>query len=971
MAKNIVICCDGTGNEFGASKSNVVKLYEMLVHDDSQVTYYHPGVGTMGARSALTGITRWWTKVIGLAFGYGISDNIADAYQFLMRTFQPNDKVYIFGFSRGAYTARALCGMLHIIGLLREDNEGLIPYAIRMIKQRKIDFAIANDFNKTFCRDCKPHFVGVWDTVSSVGWVYNVAHFPGTKATHNPDLRIIRHAVSIDERRAFFRQNLFGEPHDEKQDIKEIWFPGVHSDVGGSYPEAESQLSKIALQWMVCEAEPAGLQVDQNRKADILGAMPPYVGPDALTKNQHESLNGWWWIAELWPKIFSYPVRVEGRAEPEWKHGIRLNLGGSRKIPEGVHVHQSVDDRIRGVPGYRPKNLPQHLTEPATSCELAPRPGHGQPIAPPPKRPMLRRPSVIGTLALLVVVGACAAVIALFAILNSLEVPKIERPKEVAWLAQNWTEDQRRRYYHTAQGSELLPYAWFLALEQPRFTFKGAPPFRENTYMQGFGFIPDSIGLENPDGLPVGFVRDDRFTDPYTGQKNVVLGITCGACHTGELFFRGKAIRIDAGPSLIDLQKFTEALGLAVTWTYYDPLRFHRFARNVLGPNHSNADRVLLRRALKYYLDTSFTEFKANRHLFPTPEGYGRTDALARIGNFVFGTELNNNRNLVIGDAPVNFPPVWDASWMDWVQYNGSIQQPMGRNVGEGLGVRSRINLLGYPGQQFQNTIHVDNLHEIELLLGGSEPGMGVWSPKWPEDILGKIDRDAALKGEKLYNELCLHCHQSPMLSEAGSRAEHWTNNTNTAGRRFFKVTMIPLAEIGTDPKEAQNFHDRTADSGPLGKGIVSARDGLKYITQKLIDQSYADLKLPPEQQLQWNGYRENELRSPLAYKARPHNGIWATPPYLHNGSVPNLFALLSPVSERPKIFYLGNKQYDPVKLGLNTDPLEGASKFRTDMPGNSNVGHEFNDGPKGNGVIGRKLSPEERMQIIEYLKTL
>jgi hypothetical protein len=379
---------------------------------------------------------------------------------------------------------------------------------------------------------------------------------------------------------------------------------------------------------------------------------------------------------------------------------------------------------------------------------------------------------------------------------------------------------------------------------------------------------------------------------------------------------------------------------------------------------------VLLRRALKYYLDTSFTEFKATRHLFPTPEGYGRTDALARIGNFVFGTELNNSKNLVVGDGPVNFPPVWDASWMDWVQYNGSIQQPMGRNVGEALGVRSRINLLGYPGQQFQNTIHVDNLHEIELLLGGSEPGKGVWSPKWPEEILGNIDHVAAASGEKLYNELCLHCHQSPMLSDQGRKPERWSN-TIPGGRQFFKVTMIPLGEIGTDPKQAQNFYNRTADTGPLRKGIVSARDGLKYITQKLIDESYAELKLTPEQQEEWNGYRDNKLLAPLAYKARPHNGIWATPPYLHNGSVPNLFSLLSPVSERPKVFYLGSKQYDPVKLGLNTDPLEGASEFRTDMPGNSNAGHEFNDGPKGNGVIGRKLSPEERMEIIEFLKTL
>ncbi len=430
MAKNIVICCDGTGNEFGESKSNVVKLYKMLVQDASQIAYYHPGVGTMGARNALTGISRWWTKVIGLAFGYGISDNIADAYQFLMRNFQPDDTVYVFGFSRGAYTARALCGMLYIIGLLREDNEGLIPYSIRMIKEKTIDFGVAADFNKTFCRECKAHFVGVWDTVSSVGWVYNVAHFPGTKATHNPGMRVIRHAVSINERRAFFRQNLFGPPHDPQQDVKEIWFAGVHSDVGGSYPEPESQLSKIALQWMVCEAERAGLRVDQDRKADILGGKPPYVAPDPLTKNQHESLKGAWWIAELWPKVFSYPVSVAGQAQPNWKRGIRLNLGRARTIPSGVHIHQSVFDRIRDVPSYKPKNLPQqYVTEPESPCELVPRPVHEQPTIAPSKRPMLRRPSVIGALALLAVLGVCAAVIAVFTIHNSLEVPKIERPK--------------------------------------------------------------------------------------------------------------------------------------------------------------------------------------------------------------------------------------------------------------------------------------------------------------------------------------------------------------------------------------------------------------------------------------------------------------------------------------------------------------------------------------------------------------
>ena len=362
--KKIVVCCDGTGNEFGVRNSNVVKLYKMLSSNAGQISYYHPGVGTMGARAALTQIGKLWTKVIGLAFGYGISDNVADAYQFLMRTFEPGDEVYLFGFSRGAYTARSLCGMLHAVGLLTAGNEGLIPYAIRLLKRRPIDFQVAASFKKTFSRECKPYFVGLWDTVSSVGWVYNTVHFPYTTAASNADFRHVRHAVSIDERRAFFRQNLFLKPHNPQQDIKEVWFAGVHSDVGGSYPEPESQLSQIALRWMVCEAEQAGLQVDPNRKAEILGGKPPYVAPDPLTRNQHKSLRGPWWIAEFWPKI----VHVE-TAPGVWKKTFRLNLARRRYIAPDVVVHQSVEARLKDPSlNYKPSNLPAQHSSVGDQC---------------------------------------------------------------------------------------------------------------------------------------------------------------------------------------------------------------------------------------------------------------------------------------------------------------------------------------------------------------------------------------------------------------------------------------------------------------------------------------------------------------------------------------------------------------------------------------------------------------------------
>ena len=975
MSRNIVICCDGTGNQYGDENSNVVKLYSALTASAKQTAYYHPGVGTMGARNALTVAGKWWTRVRGLAFGYGFSDNIADVYSFLMGAFKPEDRVFIFGFSRGSYTARALCGMLHMFGLLTPGNEALVPYAVRLYKSNDpCKFKIAEGFKGTFSVDCTPHFLGLWDTVSSIGWILDPIHTKGGHLPFTaqlPGIPNLLHAVSIDERRAFFRQNLM-HPSPPCPNFKEVWFAGVHSDVGGSYPENESGLSKIALRWMLCEAQNAGLVFDPQKLTDVLGGSLPYAPPDPKAK-LHNSLRWYWWPGEFWPKLISRRVTIPGQAEPDWKRGIRLNFGRRRFIHDGARIHQTVFDRMAVHSAkYQPKNLPaNYLKEPANPCEQLQRPVQKCPLPPLCKQPWHRRPVMVGWLLLLCLVVLGVVGTAAFAIHNSLEVPRIERPNTVAWLPQNWTPDQRNRFYHIAQGNELVPYAWFLALEQPRFSFRSAPLFKDNSYMQGFGFIPDSAGAQNPDALPVGFTREPDFVDPRTGQKGAALGLTCAACHTGELFYAGKAIRIDAGPAMINLQKFTEALGLAVTWTYYDPWRFRRFARRVLGPDPPPADVTLLHQALKYYLATSFAEFKATRHLFPTEEGYGRTDALARIGNFVFGTELNNNKNLVKGTGPVNFPPIWDASWLNWVQYNGSIQQPMGRNVGEAMGVRSRINLLGNPGEQFDNSIRVDNLREIEILIGGEKFDERVQSPPWPDDIFGKPDPDQVAKGKALYNVLCVHCHQWPMSADKDHTLDRWTDGKDTNGEQFLEVTMIPLDEIGTDPSEARNFANRTADTGPLGLGTVSAAAGLLYISQKVIERDYAALNLAPAERDEWNGYRKNVLRAPLEYKARPHNGVWATPPYLHNGSVPSVYALLSPVAERPQCFYLGSKQYDPVHLGIDTSYLKGATKFCTDRPGNSNAGHEFNDGPIGHGVIGRKLSEEERMEIIEYLKTL
>jgi uncharacterized protein (DUF2235 family) len=367
MSKNIVICCDGTGNEFGDYNSNVVKLYSALIIDGKrQLGYYHPGVGTMGAPTASNKITKAWSIVMGLAFGAGLLANVGDAYRCLMNVYEDGDHVFLFGFSRGAYTVRALAGVLHMFGLLYPGNEGLIPYIIRLYAKRTRraggmthTFEVATEFKATFSRHCPLQLVGVWDTVSSVGWVWDPLTLPYT--AQNPDMINGRHAVSIDERRCYFRNNLWGNPL-PGQTIKQVWFAGVHSDIGGAYTEAESGLSKITLEWMLCEAVRLGLLVDPQKAANVLGRIPPPppTPPDPSAK-AHDSLTWAWWILELLPH--SYYDSVQRRVR--W----RIPLGARRLIPEGSVVHETVSEKRRADSSYQPPNLPvDAATEPRNAC---------------------------------------------------------------------------------------------------------------------------------------------------------------------------------------------------------------------------------------------------------------------------------------------------------------------------------------------------------------------------------------------------------------------------------------------------------------------------------------------------------------------------------------------------------------------------------------------------------------------------
>ena len=287
-------------------------------------------------------IGKRWSMVKGLAFGAGFMDNISDAYRFLMHHYEPGDQVYLFGFSRGAFTARAVAALVHAAGLLDPGTENLLPYAIGywLRAKTKDGVKLCAEFKATLARECKPRFIGVWDTVGSVGFINYFRTFPFTQ--HNPSVATVRHAVSLDERRAGFRHNLMDKvSENHTQDIRNVWFPGVHSDVGGGYPIGESRLAMVAFEWIVREAVRAGLMIDEIAYAREQAGCP--ADPTG------RSLKGACWLVEGLPRrIYSY--RDQRR---HW----RFDPNKPRYVREGSTLHASVLERLAKVNEYAPVNL--------------------------------------------------------------------------------------------------------------------------------------------------------------------------------------------------------------------------------------------------------------------------------------------------------------------------------------------------------------------------------------------------------------------------------------------------------------------------------------------------------------------------------------------------------------------------------------------------------------------------------------
>ena len=571
----------------------------------------------------------------------------------------------------------------------------------------------------------------------------------------------------------------------------------------------------------------------------------------------------------------------------------------------------------------------------------------------------------------------------------TVELPNYPTLGKVVWLDQHWTQPERDWFYHADQGTQTfgIPYEWFMALEQPAISFGNPGLLSEITYLDRYGFIPDTES-KKPE-LPIGFAHEHQFKNPdgttklnpQTKAPMTSLGLTCAACHTGRLSYQDTTFIIDGGPAITNLALFQKATALSLLFTKYLPFRFDRFAERVLGPGASSTAKS----QLKSEFDDVLNEVKKVKALQAgvqagtIEEGYARLDALTRIGNVVFSLDRNNDpANFAAFSAPVHFPRIWQVSWFEWVQYNGSIQEPMTRNAGEALGVSAEVNLTGPKEKLFSSTVDIQTISELEQSLSGPPPNAqtgfnGLRSPKWPDKILPPINAELAGKGASLYATHCEKCHMAPVSGPAFWTSKLWIP-AGSPGGPALDLAMIPIAYIGTDSAQAEDMKNRKITGiANLGVNTTDFGSALGQVVESTVNYWY-DAHQPPIPQSmrdQMNGNRPNGVRACLKYKVRPLSGIWATPPYLHNGSVPNLYALLSPLNERRQTFYLGSREYDPVNVGYRSDAFPGGFLFDTAKRGNHNTGHLFSSKKDDPGVIGDELTPDERRALIEYLKTL
>lgn len=570
---------------------------------------------------------------------------------------------------------------------------------------------------------------------------------------------------------------------------------------------------------------------------------------------------------------------------------------------------------------------------------------------------------------------------------------------------------ERERYYHLAEGSEVLPLAWVKAVKSVA---------TNRLFMQDlerFGLIPDP---DNPDGLAVGMTGAPTMDTRLFGVR--MMGLNCAACHVNEVTYAGRRIRIDGAPALFFADAFKAELKGSLEHTLKDPVEFIAFLRRLrrehephnphlpaeaartatqvlqasphpdsaaaaqhggrnplhwvhqaieaerrrppvdmlvglhvspvggraaprlpepltaehaqrtaaaLVPDDAHPSTLFGRgvQDVEHFISDvilTYRLLKARVHSFRriAPVVPGSTGGPGRVDAFDVARNVLFPRDSVPTTAPVSYPFLWGFAKQNWLHYDGNTNSVMQRNIGQAIGVGAV-----YDSTTLISTLNPRNLYELEGLSRKIE------SPRWPEEVFGRIDREKASRGEALFQANCQSCHNAQAPDP-----------------------LFAAGPTGTDSMRLVNFGKPMSDGRYFLEWAGPALDGLAT-------QAYRVNRVPADTVQMMNRTQDGDSitwRTTGKWSSRPLNGIWATAPYLHNNSVPTLYHLLLPAAQRPKSFVVGHREYDPRRLGFNekgSGPL--AWTFHTDSIGNSNTGHEY----------GTRLSEAERMDLLEYLK--
>ena len=639
-----------------------------------------------------------------------------------------------------------------------------------------------------------------------------------------------------------------------------------------------------------------------------------------------------------------------------------------REVYEAVSAHRH---KRNGVIRREPTNMT------IEADLITPAAGNTGGIIPPRPRSVVSR-----FVKLAAIVAAVAAVLLLVLFLRGRSdegpepvdaAPLPARPAPVG--SNGLSDSDRAAYYHLSEGGELYPLDWLLALEVEYPGTAGGPglrrPFLDN--IERYGLLPDPKRRGNPYGLPVGvsFGRSH-----LSGQ--MMMGINCTACHVGQVEYGGRAVRIDGGPSMGFINAFVVDMLLETQKTLMSPRRLTRFwsrvrqaraARRALGASGEAdetpaPDEGWLKRLTELLTNNrGLLEGKvaALRNVpilkaaaaVSTLDGYGRTDAFGVGRNELFGSIPLNG---MPSDAPVSFPHVWGMEHTAWLQWGANTNSVMERNIGQSLGVGAVFD----PATG-RSSVNIENLWRME------QYAYRLHAPAWP-DVFPAVDPDKAERGRLRFKTYCAPCHQT------------WQTDGQM---RIYQ--LFALNKVGTDPSTAINFEKpvKMADGRvlPFPYAALELIAKVKHAAYTERHLSREDIDRLENRSVRKGPAFEPTFRAPLldsekwsdtkgrkVYRSKTLVGIWATAPFLHNGSVPTIFDLLHPAAERPTQFRVGHHEYDPVKLGIETDPSRlspppNAMPYELDtrLPGNWNTGHEWWFYPS--------LDDTQRFEIIEFLK--